>query len=152
MGGDIPIGSSPGYKMDRELHSRLWWSCYALEKLMELETGRPPAISDNDCDQLLPRIDSQHSHDYFSMWVSLARILGQISEHLYRRKMPSSFMLMSETARLDQALLDWSKAMPEGMKPGHDVFLDDEGQQPSYRQHIASFLSLQYYQVCSSLF
>ncbi|KAL6403615.1 hypothetical protein AUP68_12973 [Ilyonectria robusta] len=152
MGGDIPIGSSPGYKMDRELHSRLWWSCYALEKLMELETGRPPAISDNDCDQLLPRIDSQHSHDYFSMWVSLARILGQISEHLYRRKMPSSFMLMSETARLDQALLDWSKAMPEGMKPGHDVFLDDEGQQPSYRQHIASFLSLQYYQAQITLF
>ncbi|CAI4215902.1 unnamed protein product [Parascedosporium putredinis] len=102
------------------LKGRIWWSCYALEKLMELETGRPSAIDDDDIDQ--------------------------ISKRLYRHRPNSAWRLMYEIGTLDQKLLEWAKTVPEGMKPGHELFTDLDSDQPQYPQHITSFLSLQYYQ------
>ncbi|KAH8881274.1 hypothetical protein GQ53DRAFT_888768 [Thozetella sp. PMI_491] len=146
---DNPTGVSLGYRANPQLHSRIWWSMYALEKLMELETGRPSAITDHDCDQLMPGKENfmgseTTGPDYFAMFVSLARIMSQISEHIYRRVSSSASQLLYETGRLDQALQEWASSIPEGLKPGHEIFSDDD--QNIYHQHIASFLSLQFYQ------
>jgi hypothetical protein len=143
---------SSSYQTDLGLHSRVWWSCYALEKLMELETGRPSAIDGEDIDQILPS-DSIVTDvpDFFSLWVGLARILGQISRCLYRQKPSSAAQLMSEIGRLDQQLLEWASTMPDSIKPENELFAGYALGQVPYQEHISSFLSLQYYQVCHEL-
>ncbi|KAI1335072.1 fungal-specific transcription factor domain-containing protein [Xylariaceae sp. FL0016] len=147
---DASPSPGPGYKMDLQLHARLWWTCYSLEKLMEMETGRPSAINDHDCDQLLPRHGPAGSDppDFFGMWVTLARICGQISEHIYRKHQESSYNLLHETGKLDKALTDWANSLPENMRPGQEGQTIPE----TAHQHIAAFLSVNYYQAQITLF
>ncbi|KAK2607161.1 hypothetical protein N8I77_005863 [Diaporthe amygdali] len=145
------------------LEARVWWSCYAIERLMELETGRPSALTEQEIDQ----IDLSHPQHVeadclkgplhlFVLWVSLAMIMGQISEHLYRKRIADSWQLLYETGRLDQLLLEWVKTVPEGIKPGHELVHlapDAEDTESGHQhQHIAAFLSLQYYQAQITLF
>jgi hypothetical protein len=141
---------SAGYQAGMEINARIWWSCYALEKLMELETGRPSAINDEDIDQIIPSgslLAPAESPDFFALWVKLARILSQISKQLYRNKPTSARQLMFEIGTLDQQLLEWVNSMPDSIKPGHELFDDhSSGHQPN-QQDISSFLSAQYYQV-----
>ncbi|KAM5354629.1 hypothetical protein ACJ41O_001276 [Fusarium nematophilum] len=68
-----PDHSSPA-QPTRALHSRLWWVCYSLDKLMELETGRPSAMAEFDCDQPLPDGKTSDLSPYFMRWVSLSQI------------------------------------------------------------------------------
>ncbi|KAK8063621.1 hypothetical protein PG996_008273 [Apiospora saccharicola] len=154
-------GTEPGYKADLQLHGRLWWTCYSLEKLMEMETGRPSAIADYDCDQVLPR-RSYAAHeppDYFGIWVSLSQILGRISEHIYRKRQTSSYVLFNETGKLDKALTDWAGSLPESLRPGQETPIisiehhsGDDDQTQQQHQHIAAFLSIHYYQAQITLF
>ncbi|KAK8000960.1 hypothetical protein PG991_013182 [Apiospora marii] len=155
-------GPEPGYKADLQLHGRLWWTCYSLEKMMEMETGRPSAIADYDCDQVLPR-RSYAAHeppDYFGMWVSLSQILGRISEHIYRKRQTSSYVLFNETGKLDKALTDWTASLPESLRPGQETPIlpehhhrgADNNQNQNQQQHIAAFLSIHYYQAQITLF
>lgn len=165
------------------LEARVWWSCYALERLMELETGRPSALTEQEIDQVevdvcrRPRRAGDEDEEpgcatgtlhLFVLWVSLARIMGQISEHLYRKRISSSWQLLHETGRLDQLLLEWVRAVPEGIKPGQELVQlaapdarprDAGATGPGRRDrplhlhpHIAAFLSLQYYQAQITLF
>ncbi|KAH9903930.1 fungal-specific transcription factor domain-containing protein [Xylariomycetidae sp. FL2044] len=142
--------SISGYKLDLQLHARLWWTCYSLEKLMEMETGRPSAIHDYDCDQLPPRHSPSGTDplDFFGMWVSLSRIVGQISEHIYRKRQASSYNLLQETGKLDRALTDWAGSLPECLRPGQEGQAIAEGES----QHIAAFLSIHYHQAQITLF
>lgn len=144
------------------LEARVWWSCYAIERLMELETGRPSALTEQEIDQI-NFSQPQNLGDtvtgplhLFVLWVSLARIMGQISEHLYHRRISDSWQLLYETGRLDQLLLEWVKTVPEGIKPGHELVHlgpDTEDTESGHQhQHIAAFLSLQYYQAQITLF
>lgn len=157
------------------LEARVWWSCYALERLMELETGRPSVITEHEIDQIrtppppawpplsslddpaaeAPMTDNSHEEintttplKFFTLWVSLARIMGQISELIYRKRTYGPGHLLYETGKLDQLLLAWVNSVPQGLRPGqhHDMM-----QHPQHI-HIASFLSLQYYQAQITLF
>ncbi|KAK8029801.1 hypothetical protein PG993_011092 [Apiospora rasikravindrae] len=144
-------GTEPGYKADLQLHGRLWWTCYSLEKMMEMETGRPSAIADYDCDQVLPqrKYAAHEAPDYFGIWVSLSQILGRISEHIYRKRQTSSYVLFNETGKIDKALTDWAASLPESLRPGQETsVLDHHGNQ----QHIAAFISIHYYQAQITLF
>ncbi|KAG6360018.1 hypothetical protein INS49_011074 [Diaporthe citri] len=145
------------------LEARVWWSCYAIERLMELETGRPSALTEQEIDQIhFPHPQSSEGDSVtgplhlFVLWVSLARVMGQISEHLYHRRISDSWQLLYETGRLDQLLLEWVKTVPEGIKPGHELVHlgpDTEDSESGHQhQHIAAFLSLQYYQAQITLF
>jgi hypothetical protein len=120
---------------------------------MELETGRPSAIYEHDCDLNLLRSHEGASggDDFLRHWISLAKILGQISDHIYRKRVKGSMQLFRTISQLDQALLAWSDSMPEGMKPELSILLDDGEPQTSYQQHIVAFLALQYYQVGTCL-
>ncbi|KJR88126.1 uncharacterized protein SPSK_07103 [Sporothrix schenckii 1099-18] len=126
-----------------DLHARVWWSCYALEKLMELETGRPSAITDDDIDQAVP---SKETCDVFALWVALARILSQISRQLYRQKPASAWHLLSEIGALDQQLLAWEKGLPDA----DGITSPSQPHQP-HQPHISSFLTLQYHQAQTTL-
>ncbi|KAL0939814.1 fungal specific transcription factor domain-containing protein [Colletotrichum truncatum] len=156
---------SPGYQGNRKLHGQLWWSCYTLEKLMELETGRPSAIHDSDCDQTLPepvpvpaagiamsigsspegQADRQ-TIDYFQPWASLTRIISSISAHIYGRsgQAKSPRILLGGTVRLDSALTEWAQSLPPEIRPpgphSGNVILCETG-----HKHLAAFLAIHYH-------
>ncbi|KIH93626.1 hypothetical protein SPBR_04101 [Sporothrix brasiliensis 5110] len=117
-----PHSSDP--EREPTLQSRVWWSLYALEKLMELETGRPSAIPN---DEPLPPLPlpppTTDSASIFAPWVALSSILGQISRRLYVQKPASAVALLTEIAQLDDRLQAWSASLPEPLKPGYDVSL-----------------------------
>ncbi|KAF6800909.1 fungal specific transcription factor domain-containing protein [Colletotrichum sojae] len=158
---------SPGYQGSRRLHSQLWWSCYTLEKLMELETGRPSAIHDSDCDQRLPDpvpvpaaglmatspgSTERQTIDYFQPWASLSRIISSISAHIYRRSGQSqtSRVLLGDTVRLDAALAEWAQSLPAETRPpgpnGGSAILCETG-----HRHLAVFLAVHYHHALISL-
>ncbi|KAF4833001.1 putative transcriptional regulatory protein [Colletotrichum tropicale] len=162
---------SPGYQGCRKLHSQLWWTCYTLEKLMQLETGRPSAIHDSDCDQTLPepvpvpaagiavsigsspegQADRQVI-DYFQPWASLTRIISSISGHIYRRsgQAQTPRILLGDTVRLDSALTEWAQSLPPEIRPpgpnSGNVILCETG-----HKHLAIFLAIHYHHALISL-
>lgn len=101
-----------------DLYQRVWWSCHALEKLNQLESGRP-SICHAQEGTYTPR-DRGHDApgEHFSAWVSLSTIMGHISERLYMHKFVSSRDMLAEMAALDQGLLDWQRGLPDSIRPG----------------------------------
>lgn len=140
---DVRSTEESNYRtQDNELHARVWWSAFSLDKLMELETARPSVIRNSDCDQILPSNSTTDAADYFAHWVSLASILGHISDLLYRtkRRHQSALQLLQSAGKLDRALTEWSNSLPEEIRPGNDLFCT------SQELHLASFLSIQFHQ------
>ncbi|SPO01421.1 uncharacterized protein DNG_04096 [Cephalotrichum gorgonifer] len=146
-GNDNSVNAPRGYQANYDLHRRLWWSCFSLEKLLQLECGRPSCTRNGDFDRMLPSYTTSVSSedgppDYFAAWVSLAGIMGRISDRLYSRNFPDSEELFLETCRLDQALLDWDRCLPESLRPGGEgLGYLDEGS----HSVLSSFLSQQYF-------
>jgi Fungal specific transcription factor domain/Fungal Zn(2)-Cys(6) binuclear cluster domain len=99
-----------------DLHSRIWWTAYILERIMELETGRPSAIRDDECDQILPKTHS--SNVYFGGLIRLSKIQTRAINLLYgnkhRRKSTKEILL--EMGRIDRALMDWANEFPDSIK------------------------------------
>ncbi|KAJ5656713.1 hypothetical protein N7507_008663 [Penicillium longicatenatum] len=135
----------------QSLQERAWWSCFALEKLMQLECGRPSIIdrsydsvyfdypTDKNADQNIP---------YFSAWIALSTIMGRISNRLYSHRFQGgSAEMLSEVAKLDQELLEWGNSLPHTLKPWNTStnYSNDEHKLNS------AFLSQQYYHAQLSL-
>lgn len=149
---NLPLAATTDFERKRsELHTRIWWSCYAMEKLMELETTRPSCIPQGQHDQFLPTKSlspaSQIELKYFINWVSLAKILEQISSLLYRRKRgnQSSLEILQYISKIDSALRTWKGNLPEDIQPDGDMYCDDE------ERPFATFLALQYHQTVITL-
>ncbi|KAK4044092.1 putative transcriptional regulatory protein [Parachaetomium inaequale] len=138
-------GTPGGYQANYDLHRRLWWSCFSLEKLLQLECGRPSSTCSGAFDRMPPAYTTSSPDDppdYFTAWVSLAGIMGRISDRLYSRKFSGSEELFAETCRLDQAALEWDRCLPESLRPeGEELEHLEEGS----HSVLASFLSQQYF-------
>jgi hypothetical protein len=99
-----------------DLHARLWWTIYILERVMQLETGRPSAIRDDECNQILPT--ARESDTYFLGLIGLAQIQTRVINLLYDKtngQRPIKEMLL-EMGRIDRALLDWASKFPESIR------------------------------------
>ncbi|PGH12031.1 hypothetical protein AJ79_04540 [Helicocarpus griseus UAMH5409] len=46
----LHIESGPWPSIESEMRKRVWWALYSWERVVELETGRPLMINDEDCD------------------------------------------------------------------------------------------------------
>jgi hypothetical protein len=106
--------SSTGESND--LHCQIWWTAYILERIMELETGRPSAIRDDECDQILPK--SHSSELYFRGLIRLSQIQTRAIDLLYgnRHHHKSTKRLLLEMGRIDRALLNWANEFPEPIR------------------------------------
>lgn len=142
---------------DDSLRERLWWSCFALERLLQLECGRPSSI-DPDYDNLALNcglganehnvaVDEEGRETaqeptfmWFTAWVSLAGIMGQISDRLYSHRFSGSGEMLSETARQARCLTEWEAALPEQLRPRNTFFAETDN-----NHVLAVFLSQQYY-------
>ncbi|KAI6298002.1 hypothetical protein MCOR29_005276 [Pyricularia oryzae] len=150
------------------LRRRVWWSCFALEKLMQLESGRPSVINSDLDDTDLRQISSwsrssanaESTNDapsgnqgHFTAWVALSQILGRISHHIYNRKSVNSWNLLSETARLDQALVDWERSLPDSLRLSNITSSESfVGHNDPMRQHLSGFLWQQFCHAQIALF
>lgn len=135
-----------------ELASCVWWSAYILERTMELETGRPSAIRDEECDRPVPAsMRTREGFDYFGALIRLARLKTRAIHLLYsgrdatqRRNRPVKDLLL-EMGHLDRALLDWADTFPESVRPGRDIFCGSD------ELPLATFVALQYQQTMIAL-
>ncbi|OQD63392.1 hypothetical protein PENPOL_c009G03361 [Penicillium polonicum] len=127
------------------LSERVWLSCFALEKLMQLECGRP-SILDRSYDSfysyfLLDEVTCQVL-PYFKAWIALTNIMGRISNRLYSHRFQGgSAEMLGEVIRLDQELLGWEKSLPDSLKPCNT----STGYTRDEDSLILTFLSQQYY-------
>ncbi|KIH87060.1 fungal specific transcription factor domain containing protein [Sporothrix brasiliensis 5110] len=128
-----------------ELASRLWWTAYIMERTMELETGRPSAIRDDECDRRVPKPVTE-GFDYFGRLIELAHLKTRVIHLLYRSsgRRPVKDLLF-EMGHLDRALLDWADTFPESVRPGRDLFCSS-GELPR-----ATYVSLQFHQTLIAL-
>ncbi|KAJ5474997.1 hypothetical protein N7539_008063 [Penicillium diatomitis] len=139
------------------LRERLWWALFGLEKLMQLECGRP-SIIDRSYDSLRvtfgdekeseseseseSHLDSARSTRYFRAWIGLATLMGNISHRLYAHKfMGGSAEMLGAVAQLDLELSQWENSLPSNMRP-QQALIDAVG---SNHHILTTFLSQQYY-------
>lgn len=133
---------------NNQLQSRLWWSCCALERLMQLESGRPSQLGE-DTGRLTSKLPGATGTepDYFTAWIRLSRIMGQISDRFYSRRPTSSLDLFETVQYLDRMLLDWERSLPDGVRLSTGAVYSGEKDPEGYRPHLASFLSMQFHLV-----
>jgi hypothetical protein len=109
----------------------LWGSCFSLEMLLQLESGRASSISSSHLlgttysergtpvpgDEGL-ETDGEEEMTFFSAWVSLASIMGQISDRLYSQpRFTQAMDMLGQTSRLARSLSAWEALLPETLKP-----------------------------------
>ncbi|KAK0385734.1 hypothetical protein NLU13_6911 [Sarocladium strictum] len=113
---------------------RLWGACFSLEMLLQLESGRPSSIGSAHIFGLtygergtpIPEEDGMETGDgeemtFFTAWVSLASIMGQISDRLYsQHRFNGAVDMLGQTARLARSLSLWEAALPESLKPHNE--------------------------------
>ncbi|KAG9529340.1 hypothetical protein KCU93_g3511, partial [Aureobasidium melanogenum] len=103
-----------GYgKLDQEqteslrLGIQIWWSAYCLDRMMSLETGRPPQVQDEDIDQSRD-LQTTGVQDLAPLQalLDLASIQGSVCRHLYR------------------ALIDWQNKLPAQLRCDGDITIN----------------------------
>ncbi|SPO27208.1 uncharacterized protein UTRI_10326 [Ustilago trichophora] len=169
----------PHLMHDYCLERRLWWSCYSLERLLQLECGRAssintsydymsidshlniqpyptgsawqpsgqaPSSQDGNRTEDGEEADAGHAAErnrinLFTAWVSLASIMGQISDRFYNYRFGHATEMLGETARLAQSLTMWETTLPENLNSQSSSF----GIQSGHDQVLAVFLAQQFY-------
>ena len=132
---------------DRLFHARIWAICCSLEKMMQLESGRPATILHVDRDHMMGPDQHAPGHDFLQWHMGLAQHQGLIFHHIYGHKPGerTAKEILFDTARLDRSLLSWAREIPEEFRPGNDLFCSSDD------YHIAALLSIQYYQTIIAL-
>lgn len=117
-----------------ESRSRVWYCLYVLDRVLALQLGRPPAISDQDCHAPIPHplaeleMDDQVNEpgtqsgreprrlsDYFASVIKFSSIVGRVLRETYhpRRQIQAS---LSSTESCDKQLLDWKNRLPRHLR------------------------------------
>jgi hypothetical protein len=112
----------------RETCRRVWYSTFVLDRLLALQLGRPPSISDDGFNVRLPSRQSdvdlaeQNSHantnrqdwvgDYFVAMIKFSELIGRVFNSLYGpRKLDSAALTLSNIDLLDTELLHWRSGL-----------------------------------------
>ncbi|KAJ9657923.1 hypothetical protein H2198_004006 [Neophaeococcomyces mojaviensis] len=134
-------------KAEQLFHARIWGIACCLDKIMQIESGRPSQIGSVDKDQMMGPEQSPPGLDYLQWNMGIAEFQASISDHMYGCKPGNrtSRQLLLDTARLDKALLDWSNQLPPEFHPSNELFCADAD------FHIAAHLSIQYHQAMIAL-
>lgn len=134
-------------KYQQLFHAQILGICCCLEKSMELETGRPSAITFVDQDQMMGPEQNPPTHDFLQWYMGLAKFQGLISQHIYGHNLGarSARQILLDTAKFDSSLLSWTNQIPLGFRPGTDLFCANDN------FHIAAYLSMQYNQAIIAL-
>lgn len=134
-------------KGEQQFHARIWGVCCCLEKTLQLECGRPSAISSVDNDQLMGDQRPRTGHNFLLWNMSLAGYQSEISQHIYNHRPGERTAkdILQNTARLDRALLEWPSQIPSQFQPGNVIFCSND------YFNVATFLSIQFHQAIIAL-
>lgn len=129
-------------KKDQLYHARIWAVCCCLEKMLQLESGRPSSIFSVDRDQMMGRAQRAPGHDFLQWNMALAEYQGDISQHIYGHKPGerTAKEILVHAGQVDRALLAWSNEVPSEFQPASSLFCSNE------HLHYAAHLSIQYHQ------
>lgn len=121
-------------RVSQELRRRIWYSAYALDRLLSLQLGRPPAISNRDCSPRLPsRVDDMdfdlvcdtlpsditsepRSCDYFVAVIQFSSIIGHVLRDLYGPSSTYSEEMLNNIDRIENELADWKSRLPRWLR------------------------------------
>lgn len=116
-----------------EIRRRVWYSLYVLDRLLALQLGRPPAVSDEECYVSLPSVVDDMNHDweteplptvsngeksvgeYFVRVIEFSSILGRVPRDLYHPRLTFAQKL-ENTRNLDEILLAWKQRLPRYLR------------------------------------
>ncbi|KAK0102121.1 hypothetical protein ONS96_006085 [Cadophora gregata f. sp. sojae] len=134
-------------KPERLFHARIWAICCSLEKMMQLESGRPATILSVDRDHMIGPDQRPPGPDFLQWHMVLAQHQGLICQHIYGHKPGerTAQEILTDTARLDRSLLSWAREIPEEFRPGNGLFCSN------HEFHFAALISIQYYQALIAL-
>lgn len=117
-----------------ESRARVWYCLYVLDRLLALQLGRPPAISDQDCHVPIPHplaelemegqanasgtpggSETRRISDYFASVIKFSSIVGRVLRETYhpRRQIEAS---LSSTESCDKQLLEWKNRLPRHLR------------------------------------
>lgn len=100
-----------------------WWSAYCLDRMMSLETGRPPQVQDEDIDQ--SRDLQTEDLAALQALLDLGSIQGSVARHLCTPRLPTISAVLEAQSRLDQALLEWQNKLPPRLRCDGDITIND---------------------------
>ncbi|KAK5020676.1 hypothetical protein LTS07_011491 [Exophiala sideris] len=117
----------------QEMCRRVWYSIFVLDRLLALQLGRPPAISDDGFNVKLPSQQSdvdlanpigQHDihgtdwvGDYFIAMIKFSEIIGRVFESLYGpRRAEDAASILAHINRLDVELLQWRSNLRRNLR------------------------------------
>ncbi|KEQ75223.1 hypothetical protein M436DRAFT_41996 [Aureobasidium namibiae CBS 147.97] len=103
-----------------------WWSAYCLDRMMSLETGRPPQIQDEDTDQSR-NLQTTNVQDLAALQalLDLGAIQGSVARHLCTPRLPTITAVLEAQSRLDQSLLEWQNKLPARLRCDGDITIND---------------------------
>lgn len=110
-----------------DLDRNIWWSLFCLEKMMALQTGRPSAIRDEDCDQTFPAADAS---PFLCHLVGLAQMQSAIAQSMTTQVNRKKGMrdYFHEALQLDTRLVEWAMSLPDNLRPGSTLYCTPEDQ------------------------
>lgn len=117
----------------REMCRRVWYSIFVLDRLLALQLGRPPAISEEGFYVDLPSrgsnvdLSSQNDQpevnqkvwigDYFLAMIKFSTIIGRVFDNLYGPKKATDVaLILSVIDRLDSEMLQWRSQLPRHLR------------------------------------
>ncbi|KAI5208091.1 hypothetical protein E4T38_03135 [Aureobasidium subglaciale] len=102
-----------------------WWSAYCLDRIMSLESGRPPLVQDEDIDQVrVLQPSGVQDLEPLQALLDLGTIQGSICRHLATIKLPTIAAVLDAQSRLDQSLLKWQGALPHDLRCDGDITIN----------------------------
>lgn len=127
-----------------DLDRNIWWSLFCLEKMMALQTGRPSAIRDEDCDQTFPAADAS---PFLCHLVGLAQMQSAIAQSMTTQVNRKKGMrdYFHEALQLDTRLVEWAMSLPDNLRPGSTLYCTPED------QPFATFFSACYHEALITL-
>lgn len=118
---------NPNMEQTELMHLGLktWWSAYCLDRIMSLETGRPPQIQDEDVDQIRDlQSKGVREVDALQALTTLATIQGSICRHLATIKLPTIAAVLEAQSRLDKALVEWQNELSLELRCDGDISIN----------------------------
>ncbi|KXN70460.1 hypothetical protein CONCODRAFT_70625 [Conidiobolus coronatus NRRL 28638] len=145
---DLPSDNSNiQLKYLKNVHQRIWWNCYALDRMISVISGRPTSIDEEEFDTSFPNqsdgpenfphivelnsqpLDDEISLKFFIKFIELSQLYGKVSRSIYSvrsRQGYSALKLQSNIHHLGESLNAWYmsflKLCPDSLNSSSPLF------------------------------
>lgn len=110
---------------EREHRVRVWWTCYALDRIYTSKVGLPIMLRDEDIDIQMPSMDgltAEEAEDFYTpelmtAQIKLARITGNVMSDLYKIPQPGrANTFVQSVQRILTSLRSWHETLPKVLR------------------------------------